>query len=99
VLLDGLLRGAKPAGYANQPRSHNAVAAAIAQNRADWGIAIEPVARMYGLSFLSIAPEEYDFLLHEARRARPAVQAFLDVLRDDTTRARIRALGMEPAAK
>jgi len=99
VLLDGLLRGAKPTGYANQPRSHNAVAAAIAQNRADWGIAIEPVARMYGLSFLSIAPEEYDFLLHEARRARPAVQAFLDVLRDDTTRARIRALGMEPAAK
>jgi len=99
VLLDGLLRGAKPAGYANQPRSHNAVAAAIAQNRADWGIAIEPVARMYGLSFLPIAPEEYDFLLHEARRARPAVQAFLDVLRDDTTRARIRALGMEPAAK
>jgi len=99
VLLDGLLRGAKPTGYANQPRSHNAVAAAIAQNRADWGIAIEPVARMYGLSFLPIAPEEYDFLLHEARRARPAVQAFLDVLRDDTTRARIRALGMEPAAK
>jgi putative molybdopterin biosynthesis protein len=97
VLLDGLLRGAKPAGYANQPRSHNAVAAAIAQNRADWGIAIEPVARMYGLAFLPVAPEEYDFLLLEARRERPAVQAFLDVLRDDITRERIRALGMEPA--
>ncbi len=50
VLVDGLLRGARPAGYANQPRSHNAVAAAIAQNRADWGVAIEPVARMYGLA-------------------------------------------------
>jgi putative molybdopterin biosynthesis protein len=96
VLIDGLLRGARPAGYPNQPRSHNAVAAAIAQNRADWGIAIEPVARMYGLSFLPIAPEDYDFLLLEARRQRPAVQAFLAVLRDDVTRARIRALGMEP---
>ncbi len=31
VLVDSLLRGARPAGYANQPRSHNAVAAAIAQ--------------------------------------------------------------------
>ena len=31
VLVDGLLHGARPAGYANQPRSHNAVAAAIAQ--------------------------------------------------------------------
>ena len=98
-LIDGLLAGARPPGYANQPRSHNAVAAAVAQNRADWGVAIEPVARMYGLSFLPIAPEEYDFLLREARRERPAVQAFLDVLRDKTTRARIRALGMEPAGE
>jgi putative molybdopterin biosynthesis protein len=98
VLVDDLLRGAKPAGYANQPRSHNAVATAIAQQRADWGVAIEPVARMYGLGFLPIAPEHYDFLLVEARRDRPAVQAFLQALRDETTRARIHALGMEPAA-
>ena len=97
VLVDGLLRGARPSGYANQPRSHNAVAAAIAQNRADWGVAIEPVARMYGLAFLPIAPEHYDFLLVEARRDRPAMRAFLDVLRDEDNRARIRALGMEPA--
>jgi len=97
VLVDSLLRGAKPAGYANQPRSHNAVAAAIAQHRADWGVAIEPVAHMYGLSFLPIAPEHYDFLLVEARRERPAVQAFLQALRDNATRTRIRALGMEPA--
>jgi len=97
VLIDGLLAGARPAGYANQPRSHNAVAAAIAQNRADWGVAIEPVAKMYGLALLPIAPEEYDFLLRDARRDRPAVQAFLEVLRNEATRARICALGMEPA--
>jgi putative molybdopterin biosynthesis protein len=97
VLVDGLLRGARPSGYANQPRSQNAVATAIAQNRADWGVAIEPVAHMYGLSFLPIAPEHYDFLLVEARRDRPAVQAFLAALRDGTVRARIRGLGMEPA--
>jgi putative molybdopterin biosynthesis protein len=96
VLVDGLLQGARPSGYANQPRSHNAVAAAIAQNRADWGVAIEPVARMYGLSFLPIAPEHYDFLLVEAHRERPAVRAFLTALRDETVRTRIRALGMEP---
>jgi putative molybdopterin biosynthesis protein len=98
VLVDGLLRGARPAGYANQPRSHNAVAAAVAQNRADWGIAIEPVARMYGLSFLPITPEHYDFLLLDSRRERPAVQAFLAVLHNDATRARIRAIGMEMAS-
>ena len=45
VLIDQLLAGARPAGYSNQPRSHNAVAAAVAQGRADWGIAIESVAQ------------------------------------------------------
>ena len=99
VLVDSLLRGAKPPGYANQPRSHNAVATAIAQHRADWGIAIAPVANLYGLGFLPIAPEHYDFLLVEARRQRSGVQAFIDVLRDEATRDRIRALGMEPAAE
>jgi putative molybdopterin biosynthesis protein len=97
ILIDRLLAGARPPGYANQPRSHNAVAAAVAQGRADWGIAIEPVARLYGLGFLPVAPEHYDFLLAESRRARPAVQAFLAALREPATRERIRALGMRPA--
>jgi putative molybdopterin biosynthesis protein len=97
VLIDKLIAGARPPGYTNQPRSHNAVAAAVAQGRADWGIAISSVAKLYGLGFLPIAPEEYDFLLVESRRERPAVQAFLAALRDEATRERIRALGMVPA--
>jgi putative molybdopterin biosynthesis protein len=97
VLVDRLLAGARPPGYANQPRSHNALAAAVAQGRADWGIAIESVAKLYGLGFLPIAPEHYDFLLVERRRDRAAVRTFLAALRDEATRARIRALGMRPA--
>ena len=97
VLIDQLLDGARPPGYANQPKSHNAVAAAIAQGRADWGLAIEPVAKLYGLGFLPVSPEHYDFLVVEKRKDRPAVQAFLAVLRDEKVRERIRAIGMEPA--
>jgi len=96
ILIDKLLGGARPPGYGNQPRSHNAVAAAVAQGRADWGVAIEPVARLYGLGFLPLTPESYDFLLVEKRRAREPVQAFLAALRDADVRARIRALGMQP---
>jgi putative molybdopterin biosynthesis protein len=99
VLIDQLLGGRRPFGYANQPRSHNAVAAAVAQSRADWGIAISPVADMYGLGFLPIAPEDYDFLLVEARRERPAVQAFLAALHDENVREKIRARGMTPVEK
>jgi putative molybdopterin biosynthesis protein len=94
VLMDSLLKGARPPGYANQPKSHNAVAAAIAQERADWGLAIEPVARLYGLGFIPVAPEHYDFLLVESRKDRPAVRAFLAALADEAVRERIRAIGM-----
>jgi putative molybdopterin biosynthesis protein len=95
VLIDKLLNGVRPAGYANQPKSHNAVAAAIAQGRADWGLAIEPVAKLYGLGFLPVSPEHYDFLVVEKRRERPAVQAFLSALHDERVRARVCALGIK----
>jgi putative molybdopterin biosynthesis protein len=97
ILIDQLLKGARPPGYSNQPRSHNAVAAAVAQGRADWGIATETVAALYGLGFLPLVPEDYDFLLVEHRADRPAIAAFLAALRDPAVRERIRALGMRPA--
>jgi putative molybdopterin biosynthesis protein len=98
LLLDRLLAGARPPGYANHPKSHNAVAATIAQGRADWGVAIEPVARLYGLGFLPLGPEHYDLFVPEARVERPAVQAFLRVLASAPARAAWQALGMAPAA-
>jgi len=97
ILIDQLLGSARPAGYGNQPRSHNAVAAAVAQGRADWGVAIQSVAAMYGLGFLTLSPENYDFLLIEGRRERAAVAAFLKALADPAVRAQIAALGMTPA--
>jgi putative molybdopterin biosynthesis protein len=97
ILIDQALGGARRAGYGNQPRSHNAVAAAVSQGRADWGIAISQVAKLYGLGFLPITPEHYDFLLVDARRDRPAVQAFLRALKDPAVREKISALGMTPA--
>jgi putative molybdopterin biosynthesis protein len=93
ILIDRLLAGQRPPGYANQPKSHNAVAAAVAQGRADWGVAVATAADLYDLGFLPLTPEHYDFLLVEARRARPAVQAFLAALHDPDVRARIVALG------
>jgi putative molybdopterin biosynthesis protein len=96
VLIDQLLGGARPSGYGNQPRSHNAVAAAVSQGRADWGVAIASVARLYDLGFLQLAPEYYDFLLVESRRKSPAVQAFLAALHEPEVREKIAALGMRP---
>ncbi|HEX2555956.1 MAG TPA: molybdopterin biosynthesis protein [Microvirga sp.] len=97
ILIDRLLGGARPEGYWNQPKSHNAVAAAVAQGRADWGVAIAPAAEAYGLGFLPLAEEHYDFALVAERRAKPAVAAFLDILREPGTSAALRALGFRIA--
>ena len=93
ILTDRLLNGARPAGYWSQPKSHNAVAVAVAQSRADWGMAIETVARQYGLGFIPAQDEHYDFAMPRARLDRPAVQHFLAVLADRAVRAELSALG------
>jgi putative molybdopterin biosynthesis protein len=76
VLIDELLAGRRPGGFAVEARSHNAVAAAVAQARADWGVAIAPVAAAYGLRFLPLREERYDFAIPAARWDRPAVAEF-----------------------
>jgi putative molybdopterin biosynthesis protein len=93
ILTDRLLGGAKPAGYWLQPKSHNAVGVAVAQNRADWGIAIETIARQYGLGFIPAQDEHYDFIVPKARLVRPAVQRFLAVLEGPVTRDALTVLG------
>jgi putative molybdopterin biosynthesis protein len=99
ILLDGLLAGARPDGWWNQPKSHNAVAAAVAQGRADWGLAIAPVAQAYGLGFLPLRDEHYDFAVASAGKARPAVAAFLDILHDHALHEDLSALGFTPAPR
>lgn len=80
ILIDQLLGQTRPDGYWNQPRSHNAVAAAVVQKRADWGVTIGPVARAAGLGFIPLTQEHFDFALVTDRKERVAVQAFLAAL-------------------
>jgi putative molybdopterin biosynthesis protein len=93
VLLDALLGGRRPPGSAVEVRSHNAVAAAVAQGRADWGVAIAPVARAYGLAFTPIRAERYDFAIPADRWDRPAVAAFRTLIEEPETWRRLAELG------
>lgn len=93
VLIDKLLGVQRPPGYAVQTKSHNAVAAAVSQGRADWGLAIDTVARQYGLGFIPIQDEQYDFIVPKARLERPAVRAFIDLLADAAVREQLVRLG------
>jgi putative molybdopterin biosynthesis protein len=93
IVIDEQLGTHRPPGYAVQPKSHNAVAAAIQQNRADWGVAIESVAKSYGLAFLPLKLEHYDFVSPQSRMARPAVVEFRSLLQSPQVREQLRALG------
>jgi len=92
ILIDRLLQGARPAGYAVQPGNHSAVTAAIVQHRADWGVAIKAAARAGGLAFIPFQDEHYDFVVPQDRMQRPAVQAFIALLSDQTVRQHLRSM-------
>jgi putative molybdopterin biosynthesis protein len=95
ALIDRLLAGVKPAGYAVQPRNHNAVAAAISQGRADWGVTLDTIASNAGLGFLPVQEERYDFVIPRMRASRRGVVAFKRLLGEPLTREALARLGMK----
>jgi putative molybdopterin biosynthesis protein len=99
ALIDRLLGGIKPAGYAVQPRNHNAVAAAVTQGRADWGVTLVTVASNAGLGFLPVQDERFDFVVPKSRANRPGVIAFKKLLWEPSTRAALARLGMRLEAR
>jgi putative molybdopterin biosynthesis protein len=98
VLIDGLLGIVRPPGYPMEARSHNAVAAAVAQGRADWGVCIAGVARDTGLGFSPLKEEQYDFVVPSSRWDRPPVRTFRTVLESPETRNALAAKGLVTAA-
>jgi putative molybdopterin biosynthesis protein len=94
ILIDQLLEDRRPAGYGYEPRSHYAVAAAVAQARADWGVTIETVAAQAGLRFRPLRSEHYDFVVPLARWDRPAVVALRRLLEPGSAlRAQLQSMG------
>jgi len=93
ILIDQLLQGLQPPGYGVQAKSHNAVATAVAQGRADWGMAIDTVAGQYGLAFIPVQEEHYDFVVSKQNLARPAVRVFQALLQEAAIQERLRQLG------
>jgi putative molybdopterin biosynthesis protein len=95
ALIDRLLEGVRPAGYAVQPRNHNAAAAAVLQGRADWGVTLDIIARRAGLGFLPVQDERFDFVNPKSRSNRPGVLAFKALLQEPRVREALARLGMK----
>lgn len=67
-------------GYGTRATGHLHVAAAIAAGLADAGVASEPVALAYGLAFIPLAAERFDFVIPADRADSREAQALLKVL-------------------
>ncbi len=67
-------------GYNVEAKTHTSVAVAVASGRADVGVGIKTVALQYGLDFLPLRSEEYDFLILKDRLEKDVVRNFLEVL-------------------
>ncbi len=70
-------------GYEIEAKTHSAVAAAVAMGKADAGLAIEAVARMYDLDFIPIKEEIYDFVIPKNKIDKKHVKKFIEILKSE----------------
>jgi len=67
-------------GYRIEAKSHSAVALAVLNGKADVGFGIRTAAEIYGLDFIKVADEKYDFLIPKRRLERNPVKQLVSEL-------------------
>lgn len=80
-------------GYDREELTHTSVAAQIASGSADAGMGIYSAAKLYDLDFIPICIEEYDLIIPDHAWNTRGVKRILEILKSDTFRERILALG------
>jgi putative molybdopterin biosynthesis protein len=99
LLLDqALAREGIPArrikGYGTEAATHVEVARLVATGRADVGVGVLPIARLYGLHFLPVRTERYDLVVPSGLlRSHPTLARLFDALTSRELRAQVDALG------
>lgn len=68
-------------GYNVEAKTHASIGAAIKLGRADMGIGVKTIANIYGLNFISLTEENFDFLIRENSIKREAVKNFIRTLK------------------
>ena len=83
-------------GYGNEVRSHFETAVAIKYNKADAGVGIEAAARSFGLPFIPLKKEEFDFIVLRGKSGEEGIERFREVLssRELRTKASRKGFGI-----
>jgi putative molybdopterin biosynthesis protein len=81
------------AGYGREEPTHLAVAAAIAADRADCGMAVRAAARAFELDFVPVTSEPYDLVLQLESLEFPGLEPLWRLLDSEAFRAEVEQLG------
>jgi putative molybdopterin biosynthesis protein len=97
ALLDGLMRTADlspktVSGYSAIAFGHLSAAHAVLAGQADCCIATKSAAQTFGLDFLPLRSEQYDFVLYRETLRLSAVQAMFDALQRAALRRKLETL-------
>ena len=76
-------------GYTVEAKTHTSVAVSVASGKADVGVGIKSVTVNYGLDFIPLRSEEYDFLIRKDRMEKEAVRDFLECLTSEEFASRL----------
>ena len=79
-------------GYDVEANTHTAIAVAVLTGKADVGVGIRTVAEKYGLDFIPIRPEEFDFVVRRDRLNKESVRRFIETLRSEEFKKAIKKL-------
>jgi len=91
IAAEGLDRG-RMQGYDNEESTHGAVAALVAGQQADAGLAVHAAAAAYHLDFVPLCEERYYLACPESLVDSPALRDLLAILRGDAFRDRVAGL-------
>ncbi len=80
-------------GYDKEFTTHLAVATAVKNKAFDCGLAVQTAANIMDLDFIPVGREDYDFLVYEDFLSDSRFIRFLEILKSDEFKARLKALG------
>ncbi|HSP47525.1 MAG TPA: molybdopterin biosynthesis protein [Clostridiaceae bacterium] len=98
ILLDYLLKGKgvdreKIYGYDREEFTHMSVAVQVATGTADCGMGIYSAAKVYGLEFIPVCEEEYDFIVSKEALETDLVKDFVRILESPAFESKLMELG------
>ncbi|MFZ7133316.1 MAG: molybdopterin biosynthesis protein [Eubacteriales bacterium] len=80
-------------GYEREEYTHMAVAALVDSGSADVGMGIYSASHIYGLEFIPLYQEDYDFIILKSAYALPIVQNFINILKSTQFKEGLSELG------